>query len=272
MRIMITGANGFIGSYLAAYFREAGHQIFACSRDKLDLLDANAVNTFFNGSIYFDLVIHTALIGRENLYELKNSMNDPIIRDNLRMWDNLVRNRHRFKRLINLATGNEFDTDTNIDYADELEIFDKEPKHSYGFVKNQIAKDLIQYEEFYNLRLFGVFHYSESPKRFFKKIHSNPKKDYHIYQDRYFDFINLEDIPPMIDIVANGKATHKDINLVYQDKMLLSDLAKSFNFITFSEAKIIVDEVSPNNYTGDYRKFASYNTSKMGLQLGFLRY
>ena len=269
---MITGANGFIGSYLSNYFREAGHQVFACGRDKLDLLDANAVHAFFNGSIYFDLVIHTALVGRENLYDLKQSMSDPIIKDNLRMWDNLVNNRHRFKRLINLASGNEFDTDTNIDYADELEIFNKEPQYTYGFVKNQIAKDLIQYENFYNLRLFGVFHYSESPKRFFKKIHSNPKREYHIYQDRFFDFINLEDIPAMIDIVANGQALHRDINLVYQDKMLLSDLAKLFNDITMSEAKIIVDQVNPNNYTGDHRKFASYNTPKMGLQLGFLRY
>ena len=76
----------------------------------------------------------------------------------------------------------------------------------------------------------------------------------------------------MIDIVANGQALHRDINLVYQDKMLLSDLAKLFNDITMSEAKIIVDQVNPNNYTGDHRKFASYNTPKMGLQLGFLRY
>ena len=272
MRIMITGANGFIGSYLSGYLREYGHQVFECGRDKLDLLDANAVNTFFNGSIYFDLVIHTALVGRESLYELKQSMDDKIIKDNLRMWDNLVRNRHRFKRLINLASGNEFDTDQEIDFAEEHEIFNREPKYTYGYVKNMIARDLIQYENFYNLRLFGVFHYSESPKRFFRKIFNHPKQEYHIYQDRQFDFINLEDIPPMIDIVMNGEAKHKDINLVYQDKMLLSDLAKMFNDITMSQAKIIIDNPTGTNYTGDHRKFASYNTLKMGLQLGFLRY
>ena len=269
---MITGSKGFIGSYLSAYFREAGHQVFDCGRDKLDLLDANAVKTFFNGSIYFDLVIHTALVGRENLYDLKQSMSDPIIRDNLRMWDNLVNNRHRFKRLINLGSGNEFDTDLDIIMADEKDIFEREPKYTYGHVKNMISRDLYQYEEFYNLRLFGVFHYSESPKRFFKKIYAHSRQDYHIYEDRMFDFINLEDITPMIEIIGEGKCTHKDINLVYRDKMRLSEMAAEFNGISGSNANIIIDNPAGKNYTGDFTKFYSYNTPKMGLQLGWLRY
>ena len=271
MRIMITGAKGFIGSFLYGYLREYGHQVFDCGRDKLDLLDTQAVNTFFN-SHYFDAVIHTALIGRENLYDLKQSMTDPIVRDNLRMWDNLVRNRHRFRRLINFGSGNEFDTDQDIIMADEKLIFEREPKHTYGFVKNQISKDLYQYENFYNLRLFGVFHYTESPKRFFKKIYTHSRQDYHIYQDRFFDFVNLEDIVPMVDIILNGECKHKDINIVYRDKMKLSEMANQFNLITMSQTNIIIDDPNGNNYTGDFTKFYSYNTTKMGLPLGYLRY
>jgi nucleoside-diphosphate-sugar epimerase len=272
MRIMITGAKGFIGSYLSSYFREVGHQVFDCGRDKLDLLDANATKAFMNGSTYFDLVIHCALVGRENINDLKQSMNDTIVSDNLRMWDNLVNNRHRFKRLINIGTGHEFDIDNDVNYAEEIDIFKAEPKYSYGFVKNQIAKDLVQYENFYNLRLFGVFHYSESPKRFFRKIFTSSNREFHIPQDRYFDFINLEDIPPMIEIIMNGEAKHRDINMVYQDKKLLSELANMFNLITMSQAKIIVDNTNGLSYTGDHRRFSSYNTLKMGLPLGFLRY
>jgi nucleoside-diphosphate-sugar epimerase len=272
MRIMITGANGFIGKFLSRYYREAGHQVFECGRDKLDLLDANAVKTFMNGSNYFDLVIHTALVGRENLYELKQSMNDNIIKDNLRMWDNLVQNRHRFKRLINFGSGNEFDTDMDITIADEDLIFSREPKYTYGWVKNFISRDMRQYENFYNLRLFGVFHYSEDSKRFFKKIYTHSKQDYHIYQDRYFDFINLEDVTPMIDIVMNGECKHHDINLVYQEKMKLSEMALQFNAITMSNTNIIVDDPDGKNYTGDFSKFYSYNIPKIGLHLGWLRY
>jgi nucleoside-diphosphate-sugar epimerase len=272
MRIMITGSNGFIGNFLSNHYREVGHQVFECNRDKLDLLDTNAVNAFMNGSIYFDLVIHTALVGRENLYDLKQSTNDKIITDNLKMWDNLVRNRHRFKRLIIFGSGNEFDTDMDITMADEKLIFEREPKHTYGFVKNQISKDLYQYENFYNLRLFGAFHYTESPKRFFKKIHTHSRQNYHIYEDRFFDFINIEDIIPMIDIIMNGECKHKDINIVYNEKLKLSEMANMFNAITMSDTKIIIDNPNGNNYTGDFTKFYSYNTLKMGLPLGFLRY
>lgn len=269
---MITGANGFIGSYLHQYFREVGHQVFACSRDKLDLLDGKAVDQFFNGSTYFDLVIHTALVGRENLYELKEGMNQQIVVDNLRMWDHLVRNRHRFKRLICFGSGNEFDTDIDIDMVDENTIFERDPKYTYGAVKNMISRDMVQYEEFYNLRLFGVFHYTESPKRFFKKIQASSRQDYHIYQDRLFDFINLEDITPMIEIVMEGKCQHRDINMVYRDKYKLSEMANTFNEIAGCQTKIIIDDPEGNTYTGDYSRFYSYNTPKMGLHLGFLRY
>jgi nucleoside-diphosphate-sugar epimerase len=268
---MITGANGFIGSYLSSYFREIGHQIFECGRDKLDMLDTNAVKQFFN-STYFDMVIHCALVGRENIHELKQSMTDSIVKDNLRIWDNLVNNRHRFKRLINIGSGHEFDINNSVDYAEEKDIFSAEPIHSYGYVKNFIARDIPQYEHFYNLRLFGVFHYTESPKRFFRKIQTQSKREFHIPQDRYFDFINLEDIPPMIDIILNGEAKHRDINLVYKDKMLLSELAHMFNAITMSNTNIIVDDPNGLSYTGDHRKFESYNTFKMGFPLGFLRY
>ena len=271
MRIMITGSTGFIGSYLTTWYKEIGHQVFECNSSSLNLLDSQAVRTFFNSN-YFDLVIHCALIGRENLYELKQSNNDRIIADNLLMWENLKSNRHRFRRLINLGTGNEFDTDTNIDYAEEKDIFKKEPSYTYGYVKNLIARQIKDLENFYNLRLFGVFRYSESNKRFFKKLKNHANRDFHIFEDRYFDFINLEDITPMVDIIAEGQAQHQDINLVYQEKMLLSDLARLFNNITLNNSNIIVDKVSENNYTGDYSRFYSYNTSMLGLHLGFLRY
>lgn len=272
MKIVITGSNGFIGSYLTAYFKEYGHRVFECNRSTLDLLDKNAVDNFFKKET-FDVVIHTALSGRENLYELKQSFNHEIIKNNLTMWDNLVRNRHRFKRLINFGSGHEFDIDNDINYAEEKDIFTvDEPKFTYGWVKNFIARDIPQYEEFYNLRLFGVFHYTESPKRFFRKIQTRAKQDFHIEGDKFFDFINLEDIIPMIDIIMNGQAKHRDINMVYNEKFKLSDHAKLFNDITMNQSNIIIDNTSNKNYTGDSSRFYSYNTPKLGMELGFLRY
>lgn len=271
MRILITGSNGFIGKYLSSYYRELGHRVFEGNRENLNLLDTNAVNEFFNQN-YFDLVLHCALVGRDRIYELKQSTNNELIDQNMLIWENLKRNKHRFRRLINFGSGYEFDPETNIDLAQESDIFHANPQHSYAIFKNTIAKDVLSLEEFYTLRFFGVFHYSESIQRFFKKLYAKSKQEYHIFEDRFFDYFNLEDVVPMIDIIMEGQAKHKDINLVYKEKYQLSDMAYQFNDITLSQAKIIVDKTSNNNYTGDYTNFYSYNTPKMGLQLGWLRY
>lgn len=267
MRIMVTGSNGFIGSQLSAYLKEYGHRVFDCNRSTLDLQDANAVKTFFNSN-FFDVVIHCALVGREDLY----SINESIVKDNIRMWDNLVNNRHRYRKLINFGSGHEFDVTKDINFAEELDIFSVEPEISYGKVKNMIARDLLQYENFYNLRIFGIFHYTEGQNRFFRKIARSSTKEFHIDQDRYVDYINLEDIFPMVDIIINGEAKHHDINMVYQEKLMLSEMARMFNAITMNNAKIIIDEPTGLSYTGDHRRFSSYGTMKMGLPLGFLRY
>ena len=72
MKILITGANGFIGSYIANYFVKNGHEVIATSRQfhpttlsllsaatihNLDVLDTNQLNSFSENA---DVIIHTA--------------------------------------------------------------------------------------------------------------------------------------------------------------------------------------------------------------------
>ncbi len=72
MRILITGANGFIGSYLANYFLQKGYEVIATSRQfhsstrtllknarliDLDVLNTGQLQTL---SIQADIIVHTA--------------------------------------------------------------------------------------------------------------------------------------------------------------------------------------------------------------------
>jgi nucleoside-diphosphate-sugar epimerase len=72
MRVLITGANGFIGSYLANYFLQKGHGVIAASRQfhaatrallkKAELIDLDILNRaqLQDLSVPADVIIHTA--------------------------------------------------------------------------------------------------------------------------------------------------------------------------------------------------------------------
>lgn len=264
--ILITGGRGFIGGYLRNYY-QSQHIIYAPERSRLDFTNAASVDHFF-ATHEVDTVIHTALVGRNNI----NGIDYDQARQNLEMFNNIWRNKHKFKQLINLGTGNEFDTTTNIDLAVEDTLFERLPVASYAYAKNIIARICRNTPNFVNLRLFGVFHHTENSIRFFKRLTTNNNL-FHIFQDQYFDFFNLEDLPVVIDTILNNINNYNDINIVYPEKYLLSEHAQHLSKIKKLDlSRIVVDAVSPNNFTGDASKLKSLNLKFKGIQSGFLLY
>jgi len=61
MKIIITGAGGFIGKELARFFSDE-HQVTALSHQALDITDQQAVRRFVSGARP-DLVINCAVLG-----------------------------------------------------------------------------------------------------------------------------------------------------------------------------------------------------------------
>lgn len=267
-KILVTGGTGFVGSFLCNHYTGI-HTIFAPGHSVLDLTNGESVDNFFARN-NIDVVIHCALVGRDRI----NAVDHNLATQNLEMFSNLWRNKHKFGKLINCGTGNEFDTSKNIFNADEHEFLNHLPKASYGYAKNIIARIIDTTPNFYNLRLFGVFHHTESPRRFFKLIfNATNDTPFRIFQDQYFDFINLEDIIPMIDSIIDGTSNSNNVNMVYVKKYLQSEMAKMFAEIhNIPLSRIIVEHASGIHFTGNGEKLAAHNFNLKGLEDGFRKY
>lgn len=59
MKVLITGANGQLGTDVVSLFRESGHRVFVCDRDTLDIRDSSACETVVE-EFRPDVVIHCA--------------------------------------------------------------------------------------------------------------------------------------------------------------------------------------------------------------------
>lgn len=266
MRILITGANGFIGGHLRDHLQQQ-HQVLAPARSLLDLTNSNNVEKFF-AQTEVDVVIHCALIGRNNL----NGIDDQITIGNLNMFANLYRNRSKFGRLINMGTGNEFDTVFDNTNVSEDTLFGRMPVASYGYAKNLIARTVMTTPNMVNMRLFGVFGNNEGPTRFFKRLKA-ATQPFHIFQDHVFDFIWVKDLFPIIDMLVSTNYTHQSINCVYPEKYRLSEMSRMFADIHGIDTDLImVDSVSDINFSGNPTRLAACNLPLEGLLKGFRSY
>ena len=266
MRIFVTGSAGFVGTKLVEHFKAAGHEVLHPVRSELNLADYNAVGKFFDDNAV-DVVVHCAVAGRTNM----TGQDLAISGENVIMITNLYANKHKFKRLVNVASGYEFDHFVPNNLVHEYEIEKVLPRASYGMGKNIVARMVRGTDNWVNLRLFGMFHEDESDIRFFKKLKSGTGA-FTIDADRRFDFVYLDDVLPMFDLAIEGNLVHKCINLVYPEKYLMSELVKYFCEAHAVDREVIVTGQSDNHYTGAFNRWDEYQYPRIGIKEALKRY
>lgn len=269
MKMLITGGNGFIGSYLKKYL-SVHHEITSPSSKELNLIDSNAVSNFFNNH-KFDVVIHSAVRGRNSVMEKSNDACSEIIT----MFENLVQHQHCYHKLIHFGSGAEFGLEQTIDNAQEDDILTCYPHESYGLGKNIVARAIRVIPNFYNLRVFSCFDPSEIDIRLIAKFKKtvDAGQIFEIDQDRYVDFVSLQDIAIVVDAVLNNQITDNDMNIVYQNKSLVSDILYKYcevNDVNVNHVKIT--GISDKNYTGNGDRLAKYNLKLEGIIPTLQRY
>ena len=243
MNILITGGNGYIAKSLSKSLDNS----ISITRKDFDLTDRHATDKWFDGK-YFDVVIHTAVKGGSRL--LVDGGN--IFYENIQMFYNLLNNKHCFGKLINFGSGAELGM----------------PSDPYGLSKNIISKIIDNEDNFYNIRIYGVFDENELDTRFIKsniKRYIN-KESIEIHQDKLMDFFYMKDLIELVRHFIYKDNLPKNVDCTYDiDACYLSDIAYIINDLSDYKVEIKVGEGKGKKYIGDWNPI---NINYIGLEQG----
>ncbi len=269
--ILITGANGFLGSYLSKRLKEDGYDVLNYGRDKLDVLNKSSVEHIILHN-QIKCVIHTAIKGGRRTKE--DTTED--FYNNLFMFENLVAHRSKFDLMINFGSGAAFDRNNQIDCVKESDVLSKHPIDYYGLSKNIIAKRIYGINDnVYNFRIFNCFGEHELNDRMIKAncINLLNKDDLVIHANKMMDFFYIEDVYRTVKhyLTHDQKLLPIDINLCYEKKYDLIGIANLINNLTERSCRVKLNSKEKKyNYTGSGAILSSLNIDFIGIETGIL--
>jgi nucleoside-diphosphate-sugar epimerase len=253
MNILITGGNGYIAKSLYNNLKEK-YNITLITRQDFDLTNSKAVSDWFSDK-YFDVVIHTAVVGGSRL----KSEDSSIIDQNLQMYYNLLLCKDKYNKFIHFGSGAEI-------YLSNT---------PYGLSKLTISESIKDKDNFFNLRIFGVFDENELNTRFIKTCIKNyiNKQPIKIYEDRYMDFFYMQDLISLVEyyIINSEDILLKDINLSYEKYYRLSEIAEFVNDL--DQHKVLIDietKENSSNYVSSLHSPNYPNIKYIGLKQGII--
>ncbi|HEX5636481.1 MAG TPA: NAD(P)-dependent oxidoreductase [Gammaproteobacteria bacterium] len=249
MPILLTGGSGFIGKNLIELMGHR-HQLLAPSSKELNLLDEDAVEKFLIDN-EIDFIIHSATTpGHRNAPAVPD-----LVARNLRMFFNLARNKHRFKKMIYLGSGAIYD---GRHYQPRMaeDYFDAHvPADPHGFSKYVLSKYIEHEPNIIELRIFGIFgKYEDYAIRFIsnaicKSLCGLPIT---LRQNRRFDYLYVNDLVPIIEHFIECSTDRNIYNACNDHAIDLLTLAEKVREISGAQSEIIVSQPGRGlEYSGD---------------------
>ena len=252
--IFITGAGGFIGKNLKEQLGDK-YILLTPSHKELDLLNSMAVTKFFNNN-KIDVVINCAAVGGSRMEEHVESA----LHINLIIFFNLLSNKDRFKKMINLGSGAEYDKSKPIIRVKEEDFGIRMPQDEYGFFKCLCSKYIEKEKNIINLRIFGLFGKHEDYRyRFISNAMINHVKGLPITmnQNVFFDYVYIDDFVKIVDYFISHRVKYKSYNVGTGKKIDLVTIAKKINKISGKKTKIFIKNKGLNNeYTCDNKRLS----------------
>lgn len=255
MKILITGGSGFIGKNVIEAFSNKYH-IYSPTSRELDLTDERAVKDFFHCNPV-DLVIHSAV--RPGHRNAKDPSNQLFI--NTRMYFNIIRNAHRFGRLIFIGSGAVYDVQQHLTKITENSFDLSVPSDEHGFSKYIINKNIEKTDNSVDLRVFGVFGaYEDYAIRFISNAICKTLFDLPITirQNRMFDYLFIDDLMPILEHFVHNEPAYRAYNVTPDSAVDLVSVAEMVRARSGKALPIIVGEPGMGlEYSGDNARLRS---------------
>lgn len=250
MKILITGAGGFIGKNLKEQWT-GKYNIYCPTRNELNLLDTKGAQEYLKKH-QFDVVVHAA--NTNNTRNTSTTEYDSLD-GNLRMFFNLERCKEHYGKMYYFGSGAEYDMQHYIPSMKEDYLGTYIPRDSYGFSKYVMSRMCDHAENIYDLRLFGVYgKYEEWERRFISNAicRALVGKDITIRQNVYFDYLWVDDLCNIMQWFVENQPIHHHYNVCRGSKIDLYSLAVMVREILNMDCDIVVGEPGwKPEYTGD---------------------
>lgn len=259
--ILLTWWSGFIGRNIRESYLSWKYNIISPTHKDLDIANTESVDTFFENK-YFDVVLHTAVkpshraaIDRTN-----------ILWTNLRMFENLERNKDKIGKLINFGSWAIYDISRNNSGVSENDIYKNMGIDDHSFAKYVIQKQLDKLPNFININIFWIFgKYEDYSIRFIsnaitKALYNLPIT---LRQNRRFSYLYINDLMPILERFIENEPKYKSYNIVPDDYVELYDIAQLVANISWDiEIKVANDWYWLDYYGSNLRLRNEYKNVK----------
>lgn len=252
-KILITGSTGFIGKNFVEYFNECNEQnnsIYCPTHQELDLLDKKQVRKYLKKN-KIDIVIHCANV---NNFRYKLQEYD-IVRNSMMMYLSLADSHNEYEKMIYFGSGAEYGRFRGTHLTKEERLGEIIPEDPYGFAKYMEAKLCDNYDNIYDLCLFGVYgKYEEWKRRFISNniVRSMKGLPMTLSQNALFDYLYIEDLCKIVNWFVEHKPKHNHYNVCTSQPVDLLSLAKMINDVSGLNREIVIaTEGWQAEYSGD---------------------
>ena len=259
MKILFTGHRGFLGRELIPQLMK-DYEVY---KFEGDLRDFQKLNQFVTDN-RIEKIIHAAARGGRRFKVDDYS----VLEENLITSVNVLR---LGLPTVAFCSGAIYGRQEKVSNVRESEAGKRFPHDFYGQSKFLFRQLVKENSEVKLLRFFNVFGISETPGRFLRTNITRywNRQPMIVFQDFYMDFFYVYDSVPILKRWLSGEVIPSEVNLVYQEKYLLSDICIKVNELGPHKVPVQIDKQElGSDYCGNGSVLATMGFTLNGLDYG----